>query len=69
MIDCGAFQGKREEADRKNREWEFDAGSLGGVILTHAHYDHSGLLPLLRKKGYDETSFPLHRRGISPTSS
>jgi metallo-beta-lactamase family protein len=57
MIDCGAFQGKREEADRKNREWEFDAGSLGGVILTHAHYDHSGLLPLLRKKGYDRNIF------------
>ena len=40
LVDCGAFQGKREEADRKNRQWDFDASILDAVVLTHAHYDH-----------------------------
>ncbi|MCF0241035.1 MAG: MBL fold metallo-hydrolase [Treponema sp.] len=52
MIDCGAFQGKRKESDRKNRDFDFDMESLDGVVLTHGHYDHCGLLPVLTKKGY-----------------
>ncbi len=52
MIDCGAFQGKRQEAEEKNRNWPFDATQVNATILTHAHYDHSGLLPILVKKGY-----------------
>jgi metallo-beta-lactamase family protein len=53
MVDCGAFQGHREEADRKNREWSFDASEINAMILTHAHFDHSGLIPLLPQKGFD----------------
>ena len=53
MIDCGAFQGKRAEADEKNRNFEIDVDRINAVILTHAHYDHVGLLPLLVKKGYN----------------
>jgi metallo-beta-lactamase family protein len=53
MIDCGAFQGHREEADRKNREWTFDASQIDAMILTHAHFDHSGLVPLLSQKGFE----------------
>ena len=52
LIDCGAFQGKRKEADEKNRNFHINGGELEAVILTHAHYDHSGLLPVLHKKGY-----------------
>jgi metallo-beta-lactamase family protein len=52
LIDCGAFQGKREECDRKNRACVTDPANFQSVILTHAHYDHCGLLPLLSKRGY-----------------
>jgi len=52
MIDCGAFQGKRAESDEKNRTFHIPVEKIESVILTHAHYDHVGLLPLLIKKGY-----------------
>ncbi len=52
MVDCGAFQGRREETDAKNRRWPFAAGEVSAVLLTHAHYDHCGLVPLLPKNGY-----------------
>ena len=53
MVDCGAFQGRRSEADAKNRSWSFDASQVEATILTHAHYDHSGLVPMLPKKGFN----------------
>jgi metallo-beta-lactamase family protein len=53
MVDCGAFQGKRQEADEKNRNWPFDAEKITAAILTHAHFDHSGLIPVLPKKGFN----------------
>ncbi|MDR3162134.1 MAG: MBL fold metallo-hydrolase [Spirochaetaceae bacterium] len=52
LIDCGAFQGKRAEADRKNRNLGIPVDRIDGVIVTHGHYDHCGLLPLLTKQGY-----------------
>lgn len=53
LIDCGAFQGTRAEADKKNREFTIAADKLNAVVLTHAHYDHCGLLPVLTKKGFN----------------
>ncbi len=52
LIDCGAFQGRRAEADRKNRDFNVPARELGAAILTHGHYDHCGLLPLLNIHGF-----------------
>ncbi len=53
QIDCGAFQGKRKESDEKNRDFnEVDTSKIKSVILTHAHFDHVGLTPLLTKNGY-----------------
>ena len=57
MIDCGAFQGKRAEADKKNRDWTPETKGLDAVVLTHGHYDHCGLLPLLCKEGFDGNIF------------
>lgn len=55
LLDCGLFQGRREEADRKNREFGFDPAELDAVILSHAHIDHSGALPALIKHGFKGT--------------
>jgi metallo-beta-lactamase family protein len=52
LVDCGAFQGTRAEADRKNRNTGIEADRIEGVVVTHGHFDHCGMLPLLAKKGY-----------------
>ena len=52
LIDCGMFQGG-SEADRKNRSFAFDPRDIAFVLLSHAHIDHSGLLPRLVALGFD----------------
>lgn len=58
LLDCGLFQGKRKEASEKNSGFLFDAKKgIDAMILTHAHMDHAGRIPLLYKKGYKGAIF------------
>lgn len=52
LFDCGLFQGRREEALQQNRDFGFDPKSLSAVLLSHAHIDHSGALPVLPRQGF-----------------
>lgn len=52
LMDCGMFQGRRKEAAEKNKVFPFDPAIISNVVLSHAHIDHSGRLPLLTKKGF-----------------
>ena len=52
LLECGLFQGHREEANRRNRSLPIDAAALDAVVLSHAHLDHAGALPVLVKHGY-----------------
>lgn len=52
LLDCGMFQGKGLETDNLNRNLMFDPAKIDHVILTHAHIDHSGLIPYLYRLGF-----------------
>ncbi|HSC00372.1 MAG TPA: MBL fold metallo-hydrolase, partial [Burkholderiaceae bacterium] len=52
IVDCGMFQGGREARERNFRAWRFDPREIDFVLLTHAHIDHSGLLPRLCAHGF-----------------
>ncbi len=52
LLDCGLFQGKRAEAIKFNLKLPFDAKSIDALILSHAHIDHSGAIPILVKNGF-----------------
>lgn len=59
LVDCGAFQGSRELFALNREPFGFDVGSIDAVLLTHAHLDHVGRLPVLVKRGYHG---PIHTR-------
>jgi len=52
LLDCGMFQGRRKEAEQRNRDFPFAASSIDAMVLSHAHIDHSGRIPLLAKTGF-----------------
>jgi len=52
LFDCGMFQGKGLETDGMNRDLGFDPSLIDHIILTHAHIDHSGLIPYVYRLGF-----------------
>jgi len=60
LLDCGLYQGRRAEAEQLNRNLPFDPKSIDAVLLSHAHIDHSGLLPMLWKQGFRGKIYATH---------
>lgn len=52
LLECGFFQGRRQESYERNSNFPFEPGKVDALILSHAHIDHSGNLPNLIKQGY-----------------
>ena len=57
LLECGMYQGKRKIANEINRNLPFDPGEIDAMILSHAHIDHSGIIPRLVADGYDGNIF------------
>ena len=55
LLDCGMYQGKGLETDAMNRDLGFDPREIDYLILSHAHIDHSGLIPYIYKLGFNGT--------------
>jgi Predicted exonuclease of the beta-lactamase fold involved in RNA processing len=52
LLDCGMYQGKGLDTDSMNRELGFKPSEIDFLLLSHAHIDHSGLIPLIYKQGF-----------------
>lgn len=52
LLDCGLYQGRRSETNRKNRTLPYAVDRIDAVVLSHAHIDHAGRLPYLVREGY-----------------
>jgi metallo-beta-lactamase family protein len=62
LLECGLFQGHRDETTRRNLTFQHDPRQVDSVVLSHAHIDHAGNLPNLVKQGY---AGPIHCTGAT----
>ncbi len=53
LLDCGMYQGRRKDAEKKNAHFGFDPKSIDYLVVSHAHIDHTGLIPKLVKEGFN----------------
>lgn len=60
LLECGLFQGRRQESFEKNLHFPFDPASISAMILSHAHIDHSGNIPQLVKQGFTGNIYCTH---------
>lgn len=60
LLDCGMFQGNRKEARNKNEKPLADPSKIDAILLSHAHIDHSGAIPLFVKKGFHGPIYSTH---------
>ncbi|MBU0982190.1 MBL fold metallo-hydrolase [Patescibacteria group bacterium] len=60
LLDCGLYQGHREDERKKNTEFGFDPKEIDIVVLSHAHIDHSGNIPNLVKQGFKGPIYCTH---------
>jgi metallo-beta-lactamase family protein len=60
LFDCGMFQGRRTESAEKNKRLPFRVQDISAVVLSHAHIDHSGILPVLARNDYRGRIYTTH---------
>ena len=57
LLECGLFQGRREEEKANSKPFPFDINALDCMVLSHAHLDHSGRLPKLVAEGFQGPAY------------
>lgn len=57
QVDSGMFQGRRKKSYQKNKDLQFNPADTRAILLTHAHFDHSGALPIMLNQGFSGNIF------------
>src|SRR4028119_710577 len=57
LLDCGLFQGMGKQTEKMNEDWGFNPAEVDHLILSHAHIDHTGLIPRLVQGGFKGSIF------------
>ena len=60
LLECGLYQGRRDESNDRNRNFSFDPASIDVAVLSHSHIDHCGNFPNLVRQGYRGNIFSTH---------